>query len=99
MFQRCWLFKWCRNLPEGHCVAGVQAVKAVSEPTCLALCYRVANCFSVVGNYLPGLVLQGCRLFKGCWNLPAGYCEAGVQAVLEVSEPTWGALYSRGAGC
>ena len=27
------LFKWCRNLLAGHCAAGVQAVKAVSDPT------------------------------------------------------------------
>ena len=25
-----------------------------------------------VRTYLPDTVLQGCRLFKQCWNLPAG---------------------------
>ena len=36
----------------------------VLEPTCLALCCRGAGCLSGVGTYLPGTVLQGCRLFK-----------------------------------
>ena len=27
------------------------------------------------------IVLQGCMLFKGCDNLPAGPCVAGLQAV------------------
>ena len=52
------LFKQCRNLPAHHCVAGVQAVLAISEPTCRALCYRGAGCISDVGTYLPGTVLQ-----------------------------------------
>ena len=60
-----------------HCVAGVQAVKAVLEPTCPALC---AGCLINVRTYLPS-VLQGCRLFKRCQNLPARQCVAGVQAV------------------
>ena len=40
VLQGCSLFKQCRNLPVRHCVAGVQAVKAVSEPTGEALCCR-----------------------------------------------------------
>ena len=52
------LFKLCRNLPARHCVAGVQAVLAISEPTCRAPCYRGAGCISGVGTYLPGTVLQ-----------------------------------------
>ena len=36
---------------------------------------------SVVGTYLPGTVLQWCRLFKQCQNLPAGHCVKVVQAV------------------
>ena len=52
------LFKLCRNLPAHHCVAGVQAVLAISEPTCRAPCYRGAGCKSGVGTYLPGTVLQ-----------------------------------------
>ena len=58
----------------------------VSEPTCRALCCAGAGCLSGVGSYLPGTVLQGYRLFKGCRNLPAGPCVAGVQAaVLELT--------------
>ena len=37
VMQRCRLFKQCWNLPAGHCVARVQAVYAVSEPTSPAL--------------------------------------------------------------
>ena len=47
-----------------HCGAGVQAVKAVSEPTCGALCCRGAGCLSGVGTFLPGTVLQ----VAGCLN-------------------------------
>ena len=32
------LFKLCQNLSARHCVAGVQAVLAMSEPTCQAPC-------------------------------------------------------------
>ena len=81
MLQGCRLPKRCRNLPARHCVTVVQAVKVVSEPTCLALCNRGADCLSGVGTYLPGTVLQWCRLFKQCRNLPAGHCVAGVQTV------------------
>ena len=88
MLQGCRLFKGCRNLPAGHCVAGVQSVKTVSEATCWALCCKGAGCLSSVGTYLPGTVLPGCRLFKRCWNLPGGPCVAGVQAVKAVLEPT-----------
>ena len=52
------LFKLCQNLPARHCVAGVQAVLAMSEPTCPAPCYRGAGCISGVETYLPGTVLQ-----------------------------------------
>ena len=64
-----------------HCVAGVQTVSAYSEPTCLALCCRGADCISGVGTYLPGTVQQWCRLFKRCQNLPAGHCVTVVQTV------------------
>ena len=64
-----------------HCVAGVQAVLALSEPTYHALCCSGAGWLSSVGTYLPGTVLQWCRLFKQCQNLPAGHCVAGVQTV------------------
>ena len=77
----CKLFKRCRNLPAGPCVAGLQAVSVVVEPTCRAMCYSGAGYLSSVGTYLPGPVLQGCRLFQWCWNLPAGQCVAWVQAV------------------
>ena len=39
------------------------------------------NCLSSVRTYLPGTVLQWCRLFKWCQNLPAGHCVTVVQAV------------------
>ena len=52
------LFKMCLNLPAHNCVARVQAVLAMSEPTCRTLCYRGAGCISGVGTYLPGTVLQ-----------------------------------------
>ena len=64
-----------------HCVAGVQTVSAMSEPTCLALCYSGAGCLSINRTYLPCTVLQGCRLYKRCRNLPAGHCATVVQAV------------------
>ena len=34
-------------------------------------------CLSGVRTYLPGTVLQWCRLFKQCQNLPTGHCVAG----------------------
>ena len=71
-----------------------QAVLAMSEPTYRALCYGGAGYLSNVGVYLLGTVftvvkavlamctvLQGCRLFKQCQNLPAGYCVTVVKAV------------------
>ena len=64
-----------------HCVVGVQAVLKVSGPTCPALCCRGAGCLSGAGNYLPGIVSEGCRLFKHVQNLLAGHYVAGVQAV------------------
>ena len=73
----CRLFKRCPNLHAGQSVAGVQAVKAVLEPFSRALWGRGAGCLSDVGTYLPGPVLQGCRLFKRFQNLPAGYCVQG----------------------
>ena len=36
---------------------------------------------------------------KPCLNLPSGHCVTGVQAVLEVSEPTSRALWRICAGC
>ena len=81
VLQWCRLFKQCQNLPARHCVTVVNAVLAISESTCRALCYSGAGCLSGVGVYLPGTVLQWCRLFKGCQNLPAGHCVTVVQAV------------------
>ena len=49
----------------------------MSEPTSHALWGRGAGCLSGAGTYLPGTVLQGCRLFKWCLNLPPGHCVAG----------------------
>ena len=79
--QWCRLFKQCQKLPARHCVTGVQAVSVVSEPTCWALGYSGEGCFSNVGVYVPGTVLQVCRLFKRCRNLPAGHSVAVLQAV------------------
>ena len=59
----------------------MKAVLAMLESTCRALCYSDAGCLSGVGVYLPGTVLQWCRLFKWCQNLPAGQCVTVVQAV------------------
>ena len=81
VLQWCRLFKHSQNLPAGHSVTVVQTVKAVSEPTCRPLCYSVAGCLSNVITYLPGTVLQWCRLFKMCLNLPGGTCVTVVQAV------------------
>ena len=95
LLEGCSLFKWCwnlpavqgvagclsQNLPAGNCVAGVQAVQTVSEPTSQALCCRGAVFLIGVGTYLLGTVGQRCRLFKPCWNLPPMHCGAQVQAV------------------
>ena len=55
MVNGCRLFKQRRNLPARHCVAGVQAVLALLEPTCLTLCYRDSGCLRGVGTYLLAL--------------------------------------------
>ena len=81
VLQCCRLFKQCQNLPAGHYVTVVQTVKAVSKPTCRSLCYSGADCLTGDRTYLPGTVLQCCRLFKGCWNLPAGHCVTVVQTI------------------
>ena len=81
MLQGYRLLKRYRSLPAGHCGAGVQAFHAVSEPTYWALYCRGAGCLSGVKTYLGGTVLQGCRLFKQCRNLPVGHYVAGLQAV------------------
>ena len=92
VLQGCRLPKRCLKLPAGHCVTVVQAVKAVLETTCPALCNSGAGCLSGVRTYLPGTVLLGCRLFKWCGNLPAGHCVTVVKAVLAMSESTCRAL-------
>ena len=71
----------------------------MSEPTCRALCYSGAGCLSNVRTYLPGTVLQWCRLFKQCQNLPARHCVTVVQTVYAVSQPTCRALCYSGADC
>ena len=63
------------------CVGMQTFLSNAREPTCQALCCRVAGCLSGVRTYLPGTVLQGCRLFKRCRNLTSGHCVAGGQAV------------------
>ena len=81
MLQWCRLFKQCQNIPAGHCVTVMQTVYAMSKPTCRALCYSSADFLSGVKTYMRGTVLQWCRLFKRCQNLPAGHCVTGVQTV------------------
>ena len=49
----------------------------MSEPICWALCCRGAGCLISVRTHLPGTVLQGCRLFKWCQNLPTLHCKQG----------------------
>ena len=99
VLQGCRLFKRCRNLPAGYCVTVVKAVLAMSESTCRTLCYSDAGCLSNIRTYLLGTVLQGCRLFKRCRNLPVGHCVTVVKAVLAMSEPTCRALCCSGADC
>ena len=64
----------------------------MSKPTCRALCYSSADFLSGVRTYMPGTVLQWCRMFKRCQNLPAGHCVTVVKTVEAVSEPTCRAL-------
>ena len=83
----------------GHCVTVVKTVLAMSVPTYRALCYSGAGCLTGIRTYLPGTVLQGCRLFKRCPNLPAGHCVTVVQTVKAMSEPTYWALCYSGKDC
>ena len=99
VLQGCRLFKLCQNLPTRHCVTVVQTVLAVLEPTCRAQCYSGEGCISNVRVYLPGTVLQWCRLFKQCRNLPARHCVTVVKAVLAMSESTCCALCYSGKDC
>ena len=64
-----------------------------------ALCYRGTGCISGVRTYLSGTVLQWCRLFKQCQNLPAGHCFTVVQTVVAMSEPTYRTLCYSDADC
>ena len=98
VLQWCRLFNRCQKLPAGHCVTVLQAVQALSEPTCWALCYSGADCLSNVRTYLPGTVLQWCRLFKCHQNLTAVHCVTVVKGVLAISESTYQTLCYRGAG-
>ena len=102
MLQGCKLLKWCWNLPAVHCVAVVQAVKVVLEPTCRALCCRGAGCLSGARTNLPGTVLQGCRLFKWCWDQPALHCMQGCRLFKQCQNlpaGCWTQYCRRGAGC
>ena len=49
----CRLFKCCSKLPPRHCGAGVQAVKAVSEPTSRALLGQGCRLFNLGWNLPP----------------------------------------------
>ena len=44
-------------------------------------------------------MLQWCRLFKQCQNLPTGHCVTVVKADLAMSEPTYRALCYSGESC
>ena len=99
VLQGCRLLYDCLNLPIMYCVAGVQAVLAMAEPTCHALCYSGADCLSGVGTYLSGTVLQWGRLFKWCRNLPDVHCVTVVKADLAMSEFTCKALCYIGKSC
>ena len=46
-----------------------------------------------------GTLLQCCRLFKRCQNLPARHCVTVVKAVLAMSESTCRTLCYSDAGC
>ena len=99
VLQCFWLFKRCQNLTASNCVSVVKAVLAMSEPTWRALCYSDAGCLSIVGIYLPGTVLQGCRLFKYCRNLGlccrgAG-CFSNVRTYLPGTVIQWCRLFKR----
>ena len=84
----------CRAL----CCRGADCLRSV-RTYLPALCYRSAGWLSGVWTYLLDTVLQWCRLFKQCQNLPAGHCVTVVKAVLAMSEPTCQALCYSGAGC
>ena len=82
MLQGGGQFKGCRNLPTSHELWGRGAGCLNGVATYLqALCCRGAGCLSGVGTYLSGTVLQGCRMFKRCHNLPEGHCVSGLQDV------------------
>ena len=58
VLQWCRLFRQCLNLSAEHSNTVVKAVLAMSESSCLALCYSGADCLSGVRTYLRGTVLQ-----------------------------------------
>ena len=53
------------------CCRGADCLSSV-RTYLTALCYSGAGWLSGVRTYLPGTVLQWCRLFKWCRNLSAG---------------------------
>ena len=71
----------------------------VSRPTCRH-CVTVVHAVKGVSEpTFRAFLLQWCRLFKRCQNLPARHCVTVVQAVYAVVEPTCRALCYSGAGC
>ena len=67
-----------------HCVAVVQADKAMLQPTCGHCDAGVQAVKAVTESscrHLPGTEFLRFRLFKLCGNLPAMHCVAVVQAV------------------
>ena len=81
VLQGCRLFKRCQNQPARHCVTGGAGCLRGVRTYLLDTVLQVAGCLSYVGTFLQGTLGQGCRLFKGCQNLPPRQYGAGVQAV------------------
>ena len=83
MLQWCRLFKHCRNLPARHCVTGVQAVIALSEPTYHALCCRVQAVLAMAEPTCRALCYSGAD------------CLSGVGTYLPGTVLQWGRLFKR----
>ena len=71
----------------------------MSESTCQALCYSGADCLSSVRTYLPGTVLQWCRLFKRCPNYLLGTVLQWCRLFKWRAPPTCRALCYSGESC
>ena len=78
-----------------HCVAGVQAVLAMSESTCRALCYSGADCKAVSEPTCRALCYSGADCLSGvrptCWALcySGEDCLSGVGVYLPGTVLQW----------